>query len=71
MIQINGHLISDQFIQLCYKMAENGLNSGEVPVGCVFVYFDDDKGGEEVSTGGRVVASGHNRTNECRSGIRH
>ena len=63
-IESNGHSIGDQFIELCYKMAEKALTCGEVPVGCVFVNFGDDKSGS-------VVASGHNRTNATKNATRH
>lgn len=63
-IESDGHIISDQMVDLCYQLAETGLLSGEVPVGCVFVWFGDDPNG-------RVVATGHNQTNATRNACRH
>ena len=63
-IESNNHSISDELIQMCYKMAEEALSLGEVPVGCVIVYFGDDKSGT-------VIASGHNRTNVTKNATRH
>ena len=64
-IESDGHVISDQLVNLCYEMAETALSCGEVPVGCVFVWF----GGEDPD--GTVVATGHNRTNMSRNACRH
>ena len=60
----NGHTISDEFIQLCYKMAEKALSLREVPVGCVLVYFGEDQKGT-------VIASDHNQTNVTKNATRH
>jgi tRNA-specific adenosine deaminase 2 len=48
------------FMRLALKEAENALESGEVPVGCVII----DQHGE-------VLSSGFNKTNESRNGTRH
>jgi len=57
--------ISDQLIDLCYKLAEDALASGEVPVGCVFVHDINHQ------NPGTVMATGHNRTNISRNATRH
>ncbi|XP_054163469.1 tRNA-specific adenosine deaminase 2-like [Oppia nitens] len=64
-IEMNGHSISDEFIDLCYKTAETSLASGEVPVGCIFVQFSSDH------PNGHVLVTGHNRTNVTRNATRH
>lgn len=40
--------------------AEKALNNGEVPVGCVFVYYSNDN---EV----KVIGAGFNQTNQSRN----
>ena len=64
-IHINDNLISDELIELCYTLGLEGLASGEVPVGCVFVHLSDD------NSSGEVIAKGHNRTNDRRNAISH
>jgi tRNA-specific adenosine deaminase 2 len=49
------------YMQLALGVGERALATGEVPVGCVFVD----------STTGKVVASGHNRTNATKNAATH
>jgi len=59
--------ISDQiYIDLCFKLAEEALAIGEVPVGCVSVYNGVIKG-QSVTK----VVSGKNRVNETKNASRH
>ena len=46
----------EHYMRLAIKQAELALDSGEIPVGCVFVNKDGD-----------IVAEGHNKTNESRN----
>ncbi|KAI9336201.1 cytidine deaminase-like protein, partial [Zopfochytrium polystomum] len=48
-----------RFMREALGLAEEALDVGEVPVGCVFVL------------GGKVIARGRNRTNETLNGTRH
>lgn len=52
------------FLGKAIEQAELALQSGEVPVGCVFVE-QTDQGNH------RIVSSGYNKTNETRNGTRH
>ena len=47
------------FAEQAFKLAEEALEVGEVPVGCVFVYE------------GEVIGTGRNRTNELKNATRH
>lgn len=47
------------FAEQAFKLAEEALEAGEVPVGCVFVYE------------GQVIGAGRNRTNELKNATRH
>lgn len=51
--------ISDQWMEAALNQAKDALNSGEVPVGCVFIYK------------GAILASGRNTVNETRNATRH
>lgn len=53
-----------QLVQLCFDQAEQALQKGEVPVGCVFVWLKADGHRE-------VIAKSHNRTNELRNAVKH
>lgn len=44
----------------CFRLAEEALSSGEVPVGCVMVYDGED-----------IIARDRNRVNESRNACRH
>jgi len=48
------------------KEAENALDRGEVPVGCVIVMF-----GDQDERKGTLIARGSNRSNETLNGTRH
>lgn len=60
---VSGQLADDQlgsaFVEQAFKLAEEALEAGEVPVGCVFVYE------------GQVIGAGRNRTNELKNATRH
>ena len=47
------------FVEQAFKLGEEALEAGEVPVGCVFVYD------------GQVIGAGRNRTNELKNATRH
>lgn len=47
------------FAEQAFKLAEEALEAGEVPVGCVFVYED------------QMIGQGRNRTNELKNATRH
>lgn len=49
----------DQFTERAFKLAEQALESGEVPIGCVFVYEN------------QIIGEGRNRTNEFKNGTKH
>ncbi|ODV58676.1 tRNA(adenine34) deaminase, partial [Ascoidea rubescens DSM 1968] len=49
-----------KFMRLALNQAEFALSQNEVPVGCIFVYNDNE-----------VIATGSNSTNESLSGITH
>jgi tRNA-specific adenosine deaminase 2 len=49
------------FMREALKEAEKSMNSGEIPVGCVFVHKDSDE----------ILARGANNTNESRNGTMH
>lgn len=51
--------IHEGFMSEAIRQAQRALNSGEVPVGCVFV------------RDGKVIGEGYNRTNELKSGTMH
>ena len=42
-----------------FQLAEDALNMGEVPVGCIFVYEDE------------IIATGRNEVNETKNATRH
>ncbi|KFD70037.1 hypothetical protein M514_08996, partial [Trichuris suis] len=48
-----------EYLNQAFRLAEEALASGEVPVGCVLVRDQ------------RVIGSGRNAANECRNGTRH
>uniref|UniRef100_A0A5S6R4S2 tRNA-specific adenosine deaminase 2 n=1 Tax=Trichuris muris TaxID=70415 RepID=A0A5S6R4S2_TRIMR len=48
-----------EYLSEAFRLAEEALASGEVPVGCILV------------NGQRVIASGRNAANECKNGTRH
>jgi tRNA-specific adenosine deaminase 2 len=50
---------NDAFMTAALGEAKQALMDGEVPVGCVFVQH------------GRIVAAGHNRTNERHNAVEH
>lgn len=50
----------------CLKLAQEALDNGEVPVGCVMVYKD-----EENSKEGTMLAKKRNRVNETKNSTRH
>ena len=62
--ELSGYHLEESFIESCFFEAENGLKSGEVPVGCVFVW-------EKADGQRKVIAKAHNRTNEFRSALKH
>jgi tRNA(Arg) A34 adenosine deaminase TadA len=49
-----------KFMRLALLQAEQALNCGEVPVGCVVVYAG---GGDYECAVNSVIATGYNRTN--------
>lgn len=51
--------LSNQWMEAALNQAKDALNSGEVPVGCVFVYNDS------------ILASGRNTVNETHNATRH
>lgn len=55
---------SSHISQLCFDLAREALEVGEVPVGCVFVWKSEN-GKEE------IVAQGRNRVNEKKNATRH
>ena len=59
---LNYYGIDQNIIETCY---EHGLNKGEVPVGCVFVWHNNHDGKNI------VIAKAHNRTNELNNAIMH
>lgn len=46
-------------MRIAFEEAQNAMDSGEVPVGCVFV------------RNGEILARDHNRTGETRNATRH
>lgn len=50
---------NEQMMSECFRLAEEALAAGEVPVGCVMVYE------------GEVIARGRNRVNETKNACRH
>ncbi|KFD50157.1 hypothetical protein M513_08996 [Trichuris suis] len=52
-------LYCSEYLNQAFRLAEEALASGEVPVGCVLVRDQ------------RVIGSGRNAANECRNGTRH
>lgn len=51
--------LSKQWMEAALNQAKDALNSGEVPVGCVFIYK------------GSIIASGRNTVNETHNATRH
>ena len=52
--------------ELCLQLAQEALDHGEVPVGCVMVYRGDEK-----NEGLQILAKGRNRVNEWKNSTRH
>ena len=62
----NGSLDFKEIQNICFEAAEEALNVGEVPVGCVMIYgtsHDDEKI--------RHIVKGRNRVNETKNATRH
>lgn len=57
--------LEQSFVDTCYREAEEGLRSGEVPVGCVFVRRVPGE------AAGVVIATEHNRTNQYKCALKH
>lgn len=53
--------VSPQFMELAFSQAREALSSGEVPVGCAFVYQPDLT----------IVGLGRNRVNQQKNATRH
>ena len=51
--------MTSEFEEKAFKLAQDALDNGEVPVGCVLVY--DNK----------IIGQGRNRTNELKNATRH
>ena len=51
--------INNKWMELALEKATESLNSGEVPVGCLFIYENE------------VIATGRNTVNETRNATRH
>jgi len=60
LIMFDNKLISE----ICFDLAREALEVGEVPVGCVFLYKNEK--GEE-----KIIARGRNRVNEKKNATRH
>ena len=54
----------EKFMKEALILGEEALRNGEIPVGCVFVYTDDNN--NDV-----IIGKGTNRTNETRNGTSH
>ena len=57
--QLESGQLGSAFAEQAFRLAEEALEAGEVPVGCVFVYD------------GQVIGAGRNRTNELKNATRH
>ena len=60
----NGSSRHEKFMKEALILAEEALRNGEIPVGCVFVYTDDNN--NDV-----IIGKGTNRTNETKNGTSH
>lgn len=60
-------LVPPDIEEACFAAAEEALSCGEVPVGCIMVYEDEDASGEKIS----FKAIGRNRVNESKNSTRH
>jgi tRNA-specific adenosine deaminase 2 len=59
MVDVDGPMSTEGFMRLALSQAQEALDAGEVPVGCVYVLD------------GAVVAAGRNETNAAGSAVRH
>ena len=60
-------LVAPDIEEACFAAAEEALSCGEVPVGCMMVYEDQDASGEKIT----FKAIGRNRVNESKNSTRH
>lgn len=60
----NNNSRDEKFMREALVLGEEALRNGEIPVGCVFVYTDNNN--NDV-----IIGKGTNRTNETRNGTSH